>query len=1038
MPPHVPRKRLRDDTPEKSDGFPKKRGKATTTATTTATAPVTAPPRKATLFDDLDATISPQAKSRALKQLAELSDDDSSLTSLSDVEFEDVPVAKRQKIEVGGIADEQADDDDGDDDDDIEFEDVAYPTLAPQQAQGSNGDALELTLSHIPTASYADFGGKKGPSKKERQARVATHCMHVQFLMWHNTIRNSWLCDPILQGVTLSHLPPGMWDEVERFRRNSGLETKEVTQKKTTKTGPSSKLKGKGRKVAAKPARDWGDAAERLDKGAVDLSHGDPLFRLLKALSAWWRKRFRITAPGIRKMGYMQTRRCASLIKGYTEGGINPIRYGERISTLQWFRLRAQECSGSRDVGAQLFTVLLRALGLEARMIANLQPVGFGFNKLEEADTEKVSDQVGEVEQGSADGGVERVNGRSVNNISSKKRSEAVREKPMENKRQTRHSGRPERQSGRKSLEQVSDEFDDRDLELPAEDSGDDSVVEIPPLAQAKIPKTPKFDRDLEYPHYWTEVLSPATHKYVSVDAIVKNVVGTNRDLIESLGPRGAKADKAKQVLAYVVGFSQDGTAKDVTVRYLKGQIFPGRTKGTRIPMERIPVHNRNGKVKRYDHFDWFRSVMRGYARGGENHPLTEFDYDEDSTDLKPAQPEKKEVKEGDETLQYYKQSKEFVLQRHLKREEALLPTAQPVKYFKNKGKKGDGEEEPVYSRKDVVQVKSEETWHKQGRAPKPGAVPLKRAPYRAATTNRRREIAEAEAASGHKVLQGLYSHDQTDWIIPPPIKDGIIPKNQYGNIDLFVEHMLPEGAAHVPYRGAVRVCRRLEIDFAEAVVDFEFGHRMAVPVIQGVVIAEEFYDRVTEELAKDEAEKARKEDEKRRKLVLGTWRKLLMGMRIVERVRREYGEVKDTFQVFGHSRDDKQDVPVGEPTAATDEDMAGGFLPEGFEDEEEDRGALHKSSFFPAVDDEEWGADEGNGLVVEDGNGFGPAGVASPVSVVVSTNHTTSERQYQAPRRRKKRAAVPPSDEEEEEEEEAVESEDNDEDMESDDEYEE
>jgi xeroderma pigmentosum group C-complementing protein len=185
---------------------------------------------------------------------------------------------------------------------------------------------------------------------------------------------------------------------------------------------------------------------------------------------------------------------------------------------------------------------------------------------------------------------------------------------------------------------------------------------------------------------------------------------------------------------------------------------------------------------------------MRGYARGGKRHPVTKVDEMEESTDLKPIQPEKKEVKEGEETLQYYKTSQEYVLQRHLKREEALLPDAVPVKVFRNKGKGSKVEEEDVYLRKDVVSVKSAETWHKQGRAPIEGVQPLKHAPYRAATTNRRREIAEAEAATGQKVLQSLYSFDQTDWIIPDPIKDGVIPKNEYGNIDMFAEHMCPEG----------------------------------------------------------------------------------------------------------------------------------------------------------------------------------------------------------------------------------------------------
>lgn len=996
MPPHVPRKRLREDSPKRNE--PKGKGRATAKAI--------APPRKPTLFDDLDSTISPKSEGKARKQVIELSDDDdsSSLSSLSDADFEDVPGVKRQKIEPDSAKEDE------DEDEDIEFEDVSYPTLAPQQAHGPNEGALELTLSHVPTASYADYGAKKGPSKKERQARIATHCMHVEFLMWHNAIRNSWLCDPVTQGIVLSHLPPGMWDEIERFRRSCGLDLHEETPKKNTKKAPKGKTSSKARKggkASEKVARDWGDAAQRLENGAVDLSHGDPLFRLVRSLSAWWRKRFRITAPGLRKLGYMQTRRCANLIKGFNDGGINPSRYGERISSLQWFRLHAQECTGSRDVGAQLFTCLLRALGLEARMVANMQPVGFGFNKTEEAEPEKIGDSSTGVDQGAPIVEPSKDKGQPT------KKAPSKQAKASQTKKQPPRSGRSLRKQGQRSLKEDSDGSDD-DLQL-TEDSEDDSAIEVPPLTPNKDSNNAKFDRDLEFPHYWTEVLSPATQKYVPVDVIVKNIVGTNRDLIESFSPRGAKADKAKQVMAYVVGFSQDGTAKDVTVRYLKGQLFPGRTKGTRMPLEKIPVYNKNGKVKRYDHFDWFKSVMRAYARGGEKYPLTEVDYDEDATDLKIAQAVKKEVKEGEETLQYFKSSKEFVLERHLKREEALLPTAKPVRYFKNKGKKGDGEEVPVYLRKDVVPVKSEETWHKQGRAPKPGAKPIKLAPFRAATTNRRRELAEAEAAAGHKVLQGLYSHDQTDWIIPPPIQNGVIPKNQYGNIDLFVEHMLPEGAAHVPYRSAIRVCRRLEIDFAEAVVDFEFGHRMAVPVIQGVVIPEEHYDHVMEEVAKEEAEKARKEDEKRRKVVLGAWRKLLMGMRIAERVRREYGHLKDSFQAFGHTRDDVQDVPTGEPGAVDDEDMAGGFLPGGFENEEEeteDRGAFHKSSFFPAIEDDEDGGDEGDArLVIEDG-GATETRVASPPP---QSDRPSEKRQ--APRRRTwETIQVSPSEEEEEE----------------------
>ncbi|KAI9158236.1 DNA repair protein rhp42 [Paramyrothecium foliicola] len=876
-------------------------------------------------------------------------DSSSSLTSLSDEEFEDVPLAKRQKLE------------DSSDDDDVEFEDVVAPVAPAPDVPVTSGD-LELTLNRDTRISLTNqFADKRGPTKRERMVRNATHCIHVMCLLWHNAVRNSWLCDAEAQAIMISHLPPKLWDEVERWRQNSGLV--KLPQRAPTASGKG-KSKAKAKRPNERPARDWGSSADRLEEGMVDMSHGDPLFRLMQCLVPWWKQRFSVRRPGLRKWGYMALDRLDRLTKAHKAEEYDPERFGERVATLADFRRSAQECQGSRDVGAQLFTCLLRGLGIEARLVASLQPLGFGWNKLEEAEPEKSTDGVKSEEN---DVKLPVTKARKKTTAKATKNAPQSKVKSQEAKRP-----RPSRASkaSNASLDVNSDE-----LELEYQDTDDESVVELQVTPRKAQSSTKQFDQDLDYPHYWTEVLSPVTRKYLPVDALVKKVVGTNRDLIESLEPRGGKAEKARQIMAYVVGYSSDGTAKDVTVRYLKKQMFPGRTKGARMPPEKVPIYNRHGKVKRYELFDWFKSAMSGYRRGDRKHPLTEDDDAEDGTDLKPAKPEKKEIKEGEETLQYYKQSKEFALERHLKREEALRPGAVAVKIFKNKAKGGKIEEEPVYSRKDILNVKSAETWHKQGRAPLPGERPLKKVPYRAATLNRRREILEAEAATGEKVLQGLYSFEQTDWIIPPPIKDGVIPKNEYGqvkwstpllittlilmmsrNIDLFVEHMCPRGAVHVPFRGAIRVCKRLQIDYAEAVVDFEFGHRMAVPVIQGVVVAEEYHDQVMEELAKDEVEKKRKEDEKRRKTALGQWRKFLMGMRIVERIRQEYGHIDENVSVFGHNKG----ATIHKPTSKLeDEEMAGGFLPEGYEEDEEQEQAAHQtSSFFPVVDEDDPGGD--------------------------------------------------------------------------------
>jgi len=958
-----------------------------------ASTPIKPTPRKATLFDDLDTRPGSSRGAKALLEKFDGDDGDSSsdLSSL-DGEFGEESVAKRRKTAVErndeGDEDEDVEFEDvphanrhshtklsEDEDEDIEFEDVEVhtnqasaiqPTSAISgQTSFGTGD-LELTLRKETRVSLTNpLGLKKGPTKIERGIRMATHQMHVQMLMWHNAIRNSWLCDGELQSILVDGLPAGVKKEVEIWRersgvRNKGEETAPIDKGKAKAVDGKGRVKGKtSASINPRNRRDW-SAAKRLEDVTGSTSGPDPLLRLLKVLRIYWRTRFRITAPGLRKVGYMSLERIDEELKSFKDDAHDPERHGERIASLEDLRQHGRDMEGSRDVGAQMFTALLRGLGIEARMVANLQPLGFGWSQFEEASEKnprklKKQQVVATNDNSSDDEGDDDKEpmvkkGKAL--TKSKLPAKAPSMKP--GKRRPRGSG-------------VKDEPIDLSVSEEAGSSTDESVIDTTPakrIAKSSLP----YDKDLLFPSYWTEALSPMTNTYTPVDAVVLHLVAKDSKRLEKFEPRGGKSDKAKQVTSYIIGHSADGTAKDVTTRYLKKHMWPGRTKGYRLPIEKIPIYGQNGKVKRYEQFDWFKSVMRGYSRGSKNCPFTEIDDHEDATDLKPVKPEKKVVEEGKETLQSYKTSAEFVLERHFKREEALKAGAKPVKAFTIKGKGEDTVEENVYLRTDVVSCKSIETWHKEGRAPIPGEEPLKRVPYRVATTNRRRELAEAEYASGEKPLQGLFSREQTDWIIPPPIENGVIPKNNFGNIDLYVDSMLPEGAAHVPRRGTVKICKRLGIDYAEAVTGFEFGHRMAVPIITGVVIAEEHYDTVMDEWEKDEVERVRKEDEKRTKAALGMWRKMLMGMRIIEKVREEYGDELDDKPDEVNPWTSKKGKDAEEEARRRimeekDEEMAGGFLPEGYRVEEDER---RQPGFFPVAnhnDDD----DDGGGFMVED-----------------------------------------------------------------------
>ena len=858
-----------------------------------------------------------QEKKKFIDSLA--GSDDSSLSDADSDDFEDVMPSTAK-----GSGEEDSDSEE----ENMDWEDALQPTpSALALSTPAGAENLELTLGdRHETVSYMD-GKKKGPSKLDRQKRLNAHRMHVQTLMFHNCIRNAWICDKETQEILVSQLPSQIQEVVKTWRRDCGstLGTKQTYPKKVE--GKDKIKKKTGARSRKKEQRDWGVPAERLESGTANLSHGDPTIRLLKYLAKYWQKKFHITAPGLRKQGYKPVRELQKEVASFRRDRHNPEDHGERVLSLKEFRQCAKRCEGSRDLGAQLFTALVRGLGVEARLVANLQPIGFGWNKNEEASPKrknKTTEDKAEVVEASD--------------------AEMYEEAGSANK--TRKGQTSSVLSNRKGKNVIQDGTKETPVDLSSDSElseivseSDDSLLEIVPPTKKKT-KTKRYDRDLKFPIYWTEAISPISHKVIPVEPMFVAAPATTEEQLMEYEPRGSKAEKAKQVIAYVIAHSADGTAKDVTTRYLKRHVWPGKTKGMRVPPEKIPIYNKRGKVKRYEEYDWFKTVISGYKRRDDKR--TPADDIEEATDLKPATVEKKTIKEGEESLQWYKQSADFCLERLLKREEALVPGAKSVKTFKS-GKGDNAKEEPVFRRQDVVPCKTEESWHKEGRQPKPDAEPLKYAPYRAVTTSRKREVEElTRRNNGVKPMQGLYSKEQTEYIIPPPIVNGVIPKNKFGNMDCFVPRMVPKGAVHVPFRGLVKICKKLEIDYAEAVTGFEFGNRLAVPVIQGVIVAAEHEQTLIEAGEEEEAKRQLREDQKRQTLILGTWRKFLMGLRILEKMRNEYGTDE-----LDHAKDAQNPFTNPNKVAGSRErndeasaiDIQGGFVRDEDHDEVEESG---------------------------------------------------------------------------------------------------
>lgn len=988
MPPFVARKRSRSASPRReADQEPPAKRKATSKAKHQTKAKK---PKKKTLFEEADTKLDSDSLADTKAFLSNIDDEDDDLSDVDSDEFEDVELHKQHKGKGKAKATKATQETDGESE--MDWEEVhthAQDSSTLSTKPPSVSSDLELTLNALPSTSRSTLPtSKKGPSKIERQVRVSTHCLHVMSLLFHNHVRNVWINDEAVQKNVLSSLTPPIQKEIDRWKTACGdlLGEEKAAEHRAEKGKRKEQEKGSKLKTH-KGQRDWGDKADHAHEGTPNVSRGDPTVRLLKTLCAFWRKRFTITAPAFRKQGYKDVQRLEDEVKAHRENPVDEDQFGERIKGLKQFREQAKRCQGSRDVGAQLFTALLRAAGLEARLVTNLQPVGFGWSKSEEAKAKKDkgdidsegSDEEADAEQ--AEGDVTAKKASMPPELKKLKKSM----RPISPRAQRKTPKRGGSLADPVKLDDESSGLSD----VPGSDA--ESVIDVTPAKSTKPNK--RYDRDLPFPSYWTEVLSPISDTWIPVEPIILNTVANTPDLLIAFEPRGAKADRAKQVMAYTLAYSADLTAKDVTVRYLKRHLWPGKTKGVRIGPEKIPIYNKRGKILRTEMYDWFASSMKPYLR----HPAkyTTADRIEDSTDLVAIHPVRDTTKSTDEdapfTLQSLKTSATYVLARHLRREEALLPDATPVKKFTS-GKGDKATTEPVYLRTSVVACKTIESWHKEGRQVIPASQPLKHVPIRAVTLIRKREIEEMERDTGEKAKQALYAKHQTEWIIPPPIQNGKIPKNAFGNMDVYVPTMVPQGAVHLPYRGMARVCKKLGVEFAEACTGFEFGNKRAVPILTGVVVANENQDLVVDAWRAEEKEKRRKEVEKREKLALQWWKKMMRGLLVVERVRKEYGDglVADSHVAEelkkktrggkgagqasqAKSTASKKAESVVDLTSEPEHDGAGvfmpgegdneggGFFPEGMEVE-----LVNNHHAVPDHDDED-GDHGGGGFILED-----------------------------------------------------------------------
>ena len=428
-----------------------------------------------------------------------------------------------------------------------------------------------------------------------------------------------------------------------------------------------------------------------------------------------------------------------------------------------------------------------------------------------------------------------------------------------------------------------------------------------PQFASSAAPATPPVPKkkkiiDSPFPVFWVEAFNEAAQKWIALDPIVRHTINKPKTGFEP------PASDRLNSMSYVIAFEEDGRAKDVTVRYARH--YNAKTRKTR-------VESTKGGVQ------WWKKTMAFFEKS----------WSEDRDEIEDAELAAKEVaEEMPRNVQDFKDHPYYALERHLRRNEAIFPLKEVGKVSPGMGK--DAKLESIYRRKDVHTVRSADQWYRLGRDVKVGEQPLKRA-----IPKRRQTQLAGEMDADDEVQEGtrLYAEFQTDVYVPPPVVNGRVPKNVYGNIDVYVPTMIPAGSVHIQHPEASRAAKTLGIDFADAVTGFEFKGRQGTAVIKGVVIAAEYKDALVEVLRCFNDERARALEYARTLEALGLWKKFLVALRVKERV-KEYEYEDDEDENAGSKRyeqtdDDSEDEDYVGPRDGgfihDDDEDGGGFIPE-------------------------------------------------------------------------------------------------------------
>lgn len=252
----------------------------------------------------------------------------------------------------------------------------------------------------------------------------------------------------------------------------------------------------------------------------------------------------------------------------------------------------------------------------------------------------------------------------------------------------------------------------------------------------------------------------------------------------------------------------------------------------------------------------------------------------------------KTEREEFPTSLEGFKKHHLYCLERHLARNECIYPR-KPVGLLNGHA---------VFLVKDKQVLLPARKWQRLGRVIKPDeqSKPAKRrTDGKAKCQNDDNDVEDEQKSSSTQDGEStdpnaaLYGRWQTTEFIPESVVDGRVPKNQYGNIELWSEAHIPRGAVHLKLPRIDTLARDLGVDFAPAVIGFEVKNGKTYPKMDGIVVNASAQELLLDAHAHLQQTTIEQAIAKNQKIVLKRWEKLTKRLLLQNRLNEDYGHTK-------------------------------------------------------------------------------------------------------------------------------------------------